>query len=115
MRQQSPHMVSIADARKSRETVINSLIEMNINALKQQEIKHKEELKNYLYVPIHIGNEEQSFVEGILEEAEKYLRRELYRLDEQRENTRYGSTMGDGWYDWYGMVEDALNEVKKNE
>ena len=94
---------------------------MNINALKRQEKEYKKELENYLYIPFHI-DEDESFVEGILKEAERYLRRELYRLDEQRENTRYGSTMGDGWYDWYGMVQGALNEVqgalnevKKNE
>lgn len=91
--------------------IIHQFIQANAAALKKQQEEHEKELKHHIRIPDYL-DEKKSFVEGILKEAEKYLRRELYRLDELRENTRYGSTMGDGWYDWYGMVQDALTQTQ---
>lgn len=87
------------------------MVQMNIDSLKQEQERHKRELRDYVLFADSLGSDDHSFVEGILEDALTYLRRELHEMDEQRDNTRYGSTMDDGWYDWLSMVQGAVKET----
>ena len=98
------------------QVVVRTINEIHKSVMEDLRSEHENELKKYIYMPSllpypSIDNEE-TFVGNLLEEVERWLRLDLYRLYEYQDNTRYGSTMEDGFYDRVGMVQDAMKEVK---
>lgn len=97
------------------QVVVETINEIHKSVMEDLRSEHENELKKYIHIPSllpypSIDNEE-TFVGNLLEEVERWLRLDLYRLYEYQDNTR-GSTMENGFYDRVGMVQDAMKEVK---
>lgn len=113
----TPDMENIMTKDEEQEwKVANMLMDMYHRRMDEMLEAHDQHVRKLEHDLIDVRNyvDKDSFVRGVMEEAQRHLRDILNRLEGERERLSWKGidNMHDGWYDYHGYVTTSLGEIE---